>query len=298
MAVAAESLGYRVTDLSRPGLRITEDVMEDMAAELREVISGCDDNPVIIFHLYDNNVYFAAGEDGSRSLPVKIGNTYHIPGKLEYADRQVLKNLVNTSAPLLRAGGSCPKFILSPLLRYLIISCCDDPAHITNRVEKKKFIRNMAARVLDMKDKMKDLVFGKRIKHFKVLSPHLLLLQGADEQEQAASLDSLWHGDPVHLVPGKYEVLVTALVERLETENFTNQHTNQHQRQPNSTSIGERVPIHHRRQSWVVDDDTLAHRDYRYERGNSARGRTGHGRGRGGRCMGRPFKRGGGQNRY
>jgi hypothetical protein len=163
----------------------------------------------------------------------------NFPGKLEYADRQVLKNLVNTSAPHLRAGGSCPKFILSPLLRYLTISCCEDPAHITNRVEKKKFIRSMAARVRDMKNEMKDLVFGKRIKHFKVLSPNLLLLQGADEQEQAASLDSLWHGDPVHLVPGKYEVLVTALVERIETEKFTNVPTNQHQRQPNSTTIGE-----------------------------------------------------------
>jgi hypothetical protein len=49
MAEAAESLGYKVTDLSRPGLRITEDVMEDMATELRELIAGCDDNPVIIF---------------------------------------------------------------------------------------------------------------------------------------------------------------------------------------------------------------------------------------------------------
>jgi hypothetical protein len=293
MAEAAEALGYAVVDLSRPGLRITEDIVEELAAELRDAVASNDGDAIIVYHLYDNNVYFSAGEDGSRSLPVKIGTKYHVPGRLEYADRQVLKNLVNTSAPLLRAGGTCKKYVLSPLLRYLTISCCDDPTHIVNRKDKKKFIRNMAARNREMKEEIRDLVYGKRIKNFKVVSPNIMLLTGADDQEQAASLNSLWDEDPVHLVPGKYEVLVTAIVERSAQEVFTNAPGSKLPPQPNSNTLSGRIPRHHQRQSWVVDDDTLAHRNYDYELRGRGGGRGGHGgRGRGGRGRGRARGRG------
>jgi hypothetical protein len=190
IAAAAEGLGYAHTDLSRPGLRISEDVIEDLASELHEAVAMKEDS-IVIFHMFDNNVFFAAGDDGSRSLPVKIGGQYHIPGRLEYADKTVVRKLVNTSAPLLRAGGQSRKYILSPLLRYLTKPCCEDKLHLTNRAEKKRFIKTMAARMQDIKDEIKDLVFGKRIRAFKVLSPNLLLLEGADEQEQAQSLTTL-----------------------------------------------------------------------------------------------------------
>jgi hypothetical protein len=71
----------------------------------------------------------------------------------------VLKNLVTAS--LLRAGGECCKYILSLLLRYLTMSCCEDQSHITNWAEKKKFIRTMAGCARDMKDELKDLT-GKK----------------------------------------------------------------------------------------------------------------------------------------
>jgi hypothetical protein len=74
MAAAAGRMGISHTDLSRPGLRITEATMEDMAAELREAVeSSTHMKAVVIYHIYDNNVYFAAGDDGSRHLPVKVG---------------------------------------------------------------------------------------------------------------------------------------------------------------------------------------------------------------------------------
>jgi hypothetical protein len=215
---------------------------------------------------------------------------YRVPGRLEYADRNVLKNLVNTSACLLRAGGECEKYILSALLRYLTMSCCNDKSHITNRVDKKKFIREMAARNRDMKDEQKDLILGKRVRSFKVLSPNLLLLTGADKQAQAASLNSLWHEDPVQLVSEKYEVLVSAMVDRLEEESFTNTPSNKHTRVPNSDT---QLPHHLKRQSRVVD--TLAHRNY----GQQQRGRDwphgGHHRGCGGS---RGARGGGGRGKY
>jgi hypothetical protein len=303
MAAAAESLGISHRDLSKPGLRITEAAMSDMAAELKEAVeNSSQQRTIVIFHLYDNNVYFAAGEDGSRHLPVKVGNRYHVPGRLEYADRAILKNLVNTSACLLRAGGDCCKYILSPLLRYLTMSCCEDPTHITNRAEKKKFIKTMAGRVRDMKDELKDLILGKRIRSFKVLSPNLLLLEGASEQDQAASLNSLWEDDPVHLVPEKYEALVNAILDWLEDESFTNTPV-QKLGMANSSNNNnkQRIPSHLQRQSWVGNDDTLAHRDYGSFNSGRARGRSGsrggHWGGRGGRNRGQHGARGRGAGR-
>jgi hypothetical protein len=77
MAEAADRLGISHTDLARPGLRITESSMESVAAELREAVaSSTGSRTIVIYHIFDNNVYFAAGEDGSRQLPVKIGDRY------------------------------------------------------------------------------------------------------------------------------------------------------------------------------------------------------------------------------
>jgi hypothetical protein len=132
MAAAADGLGFMCTNLSRPGLRISEEGIEEIASEVREVINT-NENSIIIFHMYDNNVFFAAGDDRSRSLPVKIGGRYHIPGRLEYADKAVLRNLVNTRMLLLRAGGQCRKYIFSSLLRYLTKPCCDDKLHLTKQ---------------------------------------------------------------------------------------------------------------------------------------------------------------------
>jgi hypothetical protein len=118
----------------------------------------------------------------------------------------------------------------------------------------------------DMKDELKDIVLGKRIRAFKVLSPNLLLIDGVDEQEHAQSLTTLWDEDPVHLVQEKYEALVSAVVERSKTETFTNMQTTAHAKLPNSNLLKQRLPQHlpqHlQRQNWVTEDDSYAHRDY------------------------------------
>jgi hypothetical protein len=111
---------------------------------------------IVVFHIFDNNVFFAAGQDGSRTLPKRSteDGKYHIPGKLELADHNVVNSLVNIAVPLLRAGGEAEKVILSPLPRYL-------KAHITNKRDKTYFAM-MGESLADIKDSMKDLIFGKK----------------------------------------------------------------------------------------------------------------------------------------
>jgi hypothetical protein len=92
------SHGLHVANLTVPGMRVTEASIEEASARLREELSKTDGmKAVVIYQIYDNNVFFAAGDDGSRMLPQRdpLDNKYHIPGRLEFADRNVMKNLVN-----------------------------------------------------------------------------------------------------------------------------------------------------------------------------------------------------------
>jgi hypothetical protein len=78
---------------------------------LREAIQECSGKVVVVYQLFDNNVFFETREDGSRSLPVKSSedNKYHIVGRLDFADHGTNKNLVNIATPLFRAGGEAEK---------------------------------------------------------------------------------------------------------------------------------------------------------------------------------------------
>jgi hypothetical protein len=204
----------------------------------------------------------------------------------------VIKNLVNTVTPLLRAGGDKEKLILSPLPRY-IKRCCKDKGHLTNKKDDD-YASKMGESLSDIRDSMKDLIFGKRIKAFKVLLTTKRVM-GGDEDDAAENIRRFWREDAVHMTAEGYDTLVTALSNLAATAAF------KRPVKQDSVSGGRGI----KRKQWVSEDDTLAHRtDDR--RPNWPRGR-GRGRGRGGQTVenrgggstaGRgwhPNKRGGGK---
>jgi hypothetical protein len=144
-----------------------------------------------------------------------------------------------------------------------------------------------------LKDSLKDLIYGKKIKSFKVLSP-LRLLAEEDDEEAAAKLLPMFSEDPVHLSDEGYDEIVTKLLSRTEDNSFTRV---SNPRLPSANSGGVASTGQHlRRQRWVAEDDTYAHRDYRVgtrrSDWNSQRGR-----GRGGGDRGARHYRGrGGSN--
>jgi hypothetical protein len=208
-------------------------------------------------------VFFSAQEDGSRSLPVKdpADNIYHVPGKLEVADHQVLKKLVHMTVPLLRAGGECEKVIMSPLPRY-IKRCCGDPDHITNKKEKS-FAEILGNSLASMRDTIRDVVFSKKIRSFKAVSP-ILLLTDQDSDEEAANkrLKTLWKDDPIHMAADGYSDLVHNIAEMVVNGSFTR---DQHSDEPPPKPVQSQ---NFKRKQWVMADDALAHRNY--GRGNGA----------------------------
>jgi hypothetical protein len=88
MAAAAAGLGMDCVSLAKPGYRVTEAAIEQSVKALTEELSKSDKRTVVIFHIFDNSVFFCAKEDGSRTLPVRgKDGIYHVPGKLEFALR-------------------------------------------------------------------------------------------------------------------------------------------------------------------------------------------------------------------
>jgi hypothetical protein len=231
----------------------------------------------------------AGKEDGSRSLPVKIDSTYHVEGRLVFADHHCIKHLVNTLVPLLRAGGDHEKIILSPLLRYLK-PCCRDKSHITNRKEPSYF-SDLGRAVSDMRESIKGVIYGKKIRSFKVLEPVSLLGDGEDELATATKLMPYFSADPVHLSPDGYSEILQGILNQIMEGSFT--------RTPKTAATtataGQTKDWSRYRKQWVNKDDTVAHRTYQqHGRGHSHGGfkwgaSTGPAhftRGRGGYCGG------------
>jgi hypothetical protein len=107
-----------------------------MVLSLASVLAEEFDGETLVFYqLFDNSI-FLAREDDILNLPEKgADGRYHVVGRLEIADRDKFRSLFTEVLPLLRAGLDHHKFILSPLLRYVVKACCKNPLHITNKKE-------------------------------------------------------------------------------------------------------------------------------------------------------------------
>jgi hypothetical protein len=255
--------------------------METVCILLGFAIQECSGKVVVVYQLFDNNVFFETREDGSRSLPVKSteDNKYHIVGRLDFVDHSTIKNLVNMATPLFRAGGDAEKIILLPIPRY-IKKCCKDKKHLTNRTEPE-FATGMGEALLDMRDSMKDLIFGKKIRSFKVLST-MLLITGKDNTDAAAAkVCALWWDNAVHMSEEGYAALASAILEQIGTGSF-NRPAGQRPIKPDRV---EKI----KRSQWVSHDDTLAHRMDEGGHHKKFRG-GGNGSNYRGNSRGRPFR--------
>jgi hypothetical protein len=139
LACAFEDLGATVIDLSIPGWRGTASAVEEIRGNLSAVLSEeFEGETLVVYQLFDNSCYMSCNAEGERALPVKLlDNKYHIPGRLVMVNRDEFRDLFTAVLPILRAGQQHTKILLTPLVRYLLHSCCRDISHITNRCEPR-----------------------------------------------------------------------------------------------------------------------------------------------------------------
>jgi hypothetical protein len=108
--------------------------------------------------------------------------------------------------------------------------------------------------VRTMKDSIRDLIYGKKIRSFKVLN-HLPLLLDGGEASTAEKMKELWDIDPVHLVQDEYPRLLQGILDISDEGTLT--------RPSRDHAPGNAVnPRLYKRKPWVDSDDNLAHRNY------------------------------------
>jgi hypothetical protein len=149
--------------------------------------------------------------------------------------------------------------------------------------------------VSDTRESIKDVIYGKKIRSFKVLEPVSLLGDGEDELATATKLMPYFSTDPVHLSPDGYSEILQGILNQVMEGSFT--------RTPKmaatTAAAGNTKDWSRYRKQWVNKDDTVAHRSYQ-QRGRChshggfkwgannglahfTRGRGGHRGGHGGR---------------
>jgi hypothetical protein len=290
LASAMEEMGANIVDISVPGWKVTAEAVEAMRTELVSVLEEkYDGETIIIFQLFDNNMYLACDADGNRSMPVKMDDSlYHVPGRLVFIDRDSFKELFLLTLPLLRAGQHHTKILLTPLMRFVKNPCCNNASHITNRKDKTLAIK-MGEAIGEVKEWLQDFAFTRRIRNFAILCPNTLLQGDSEIEDGAAKIKQFWTAGPVHMNQDGYACLASNLVDNLLDVKL------KRPMEAKTDSGARRIPDRAAtREDWVHGSDSSVHRQYgdaRDIRGRSNwRGRNGGWRGhRGGRGRGKFF---------
>jgi hypothetical protein len=176
--------------------------------------------------------------------------TYHIDGSLVVADKPMVRELVSTATPLLKHLGSVRKLVLTPLARYWVAPCCDDPLHLTN-YRLPGFLPRLGDAIHALRDGIRDTLFTKRIDNFRVLCPNHMIGVGqrraVPSDEEAAASAALWGTDPVHPTGAAYRLMADLIEKYLSNEEA--KYTNP----PRCAGVGKRTlpDLSNERAEWI-----------------------------------------------
>ena len=227
----AESLGELhpdIIDLSRGGWTIDEDAATAMADELADQLAGISGKAAVIFHPFDNSIYYGRAPSGARIESYKSEGVYHIEGELMTISKDELKDLFETATCMFKAAKQVPTIIMGPVQRYQSRGCCDDPDHITN-LEDPDYGANVTGGITALGQYLRQLVWHRRWRNVVVVNtPDLMGISGAFSVEEAAVrlqdvMDRWGDSDPVHPTKTAYDSLAVALMDLIRTKTMGNE---------------------------------------------------------------------------
>jgi hypothetical protein len=176
-------------------------------------------------------------------------------------------------------------------MRYAAENCCENPDHCTNRGSNLNMVLSEGLSVLETW--IDDQAFLKRIRNFHVVNPNDIITPDGLTKKDTRAFKMYWRSGPVHMTTVGYEKLGKGIVEEATNAVFKRADA------PASTTNIQRPPITRgrargrgsvdlstRRQGWITNSDTVAHRSYHDNNSSTSqnrgqRGQRGHWRGRG-----------------
>jgi hypothetical protein len=97
--------------------------------------------------------------------------------------------------PVLDAVGNKLAIFVTPLPRYVISGCCDDPTHVSNR-EDRHFRSNMNQQLEGLRRNVKNFLFNTGRRSIRILDT-AMVIKGLEDAD-------LWCTDPVHPIESVY----------------------------------------------------------------------------------------------
>jgi hypothetical protein len=199
-------------DLTVPGWRINTVSVERLAEKISETTAEVNwDTVTVIVQAFDNSIYMVGTPGGEKKLPEKDNlGKYHIRGNLFVADKPCIKELVHLLLPALKMMGGSKKLFLTPLARYWVGPCCEDPTHHTN-YRHPSYLPRLADAIHALRDNIRVSLFTRHVSNFRVLCPNKMIGVGQRREEpfdeEAAKTAALWGADPVHPTTAAYRMM-------------------------------------------------------------------------------------------
>jgi hypothetical protein len=196
---ALSNRGFEVISVAARGWRPNLTACEDMAAKVEEAVAGMTSDDFCLVHCFDNIAYMARSEEGG-DLPIRKFTTgdYHIEGDLVLASKERLYMYFKNCLNIFKLLEKLIVFFLSPLPRYLYMSCCPRLDHAPN-IREDGFEERMRKSLSECRGFYKDFFFTSGLKNVTVLNP------GVEVPCEDESGLQLWGPDPVHPLPEGYE---------------------------------------------------------------------------------------------
>ncbi len=199
--VAAEKVGQRGWSLA----------VEKDVKELVSSLKGVDmTKQVLLFHSMDNGVFFSMDRNGGSSLPKKISNAYHIPGKLVVASGYELEMMAEQMAYIAKETKPGLVVVITPMPRYLDL-CCAEPNDGRSEERMAEDRGKLLKAVWNLKRETFQLLVKQHCKNVLVISP-MEVLGIKDSVEGVRSAMS----DGIHLNKESLDKVVDHVIQSVE----------------------------------------------------------------------------------
>jgi hypothetical protein len=237
-------MGYEVITCAVAGWRPNKSAALDMAARVEEALQHLTEDDIVVVHCFDNVSYMARSEEGG-DLPIRkfVTGDYHVEGDLVLASKERLHMFFVNCLPVLKLLENRKVIILSPLPRYLYVSCCGRADHAPNRLEDG-FEDSIRKSLQEVRNYYKDFLFTNGLRGFVILNPgHCVPF----EDEEGAEL---WGMDPVHPLQDGYRRIAAMICE--EADKLLHK-TEKRKREGGSEPASKKPRVEAARPRWVED---------------------------------------------
>jgi uncharacterized membrane protein YgcG len=218
VAMMAEALmrkGPTVNRADAAEWRINKSFVGHLAELTKAAMAEAKPKVVVVIGIEES--YFRAQFEVGYTSPATKDSAgrHHINGELVVANADTQQRFLQAMDPIWTATSGTITVVVSPMARYSYLTkgCCEEPGHITNRVDPN-FATQMKADLLAAKYKMKRFFMENG-------HPHCIVMYPAKDLEDE-DLSKIWgEDDPTLPLPSVFDKMVVAVKSAEERADIT-----------------------------------------------------------------------------